>query len=133
MLGRNDLRFMASYGSALGRYMGLNSYNDGYIADDGDIETIDQWGAFIAYQHYWAPKWRSTFSLSASGADNPDMNDFMDADSLNKSYQSFHANLNYFPAPRLQIGGEVAYAYRELEDGREGDLYRVQFAVKHAF
>lgn len=133
MLGRNDLRFMASYGSALGRYMGLNSYNDGYIADDGSIETIDQWGAFIAYQHYWAPKWRSTFSLSASGADNPDMSEFMDADSLNKSYQSFHANLNYFPAPRLQIGGEVAYAYRELEDGREGDLYRIQFAVKHAF
>ncbi len=133
MFGKNDLRFMASYGSALGRYMGLNSYNDGYIADDGTIETIDQWGAFVAYQHYWAPKWRSTFSLSASGADNPDVDDFMDAESLNKSYRSFHANLNYLPAPRLQIGGEFGYGYRELEDGREGDVYRVHFAVKHAF
>lgn len=133
MLGRDDIRFMASYGSALGRYLGLNSFNDGYIADDGSIETINQWGAFIAYQHYWAPQWRSTFSLSASGADNPGSNDFMQAGSLNKAYQSVHLNLNYLPAPRLQIGGELIYANRELEDGRAGDLYRVQFAVKHAF
>ena len=133
MFGKNDLRFMVNYGSALGRYMGLNSYNDGYIADDGDIETIDQWGAFIAYQHYWSPQWRSTFSLSASGADNPDTNEFMDAGALNESYRSFHANLNWLPAPRMQIGGEFIYGHRELEDGREGDLYRVQFAVKHAF
>ncbi len=133
MLGKDDIRFMASYGSALGRYMGLNSYNDGYIADDGSIDTIDQWGAFVAYQHYWSPRWRSTFSLSASGADNPSTTEFMDAGSLNKSYQSFHANLNFLPAPRMQIGGELIYGYRELEDGREGELYRIQFAVKHAF
>ena len=113
--------------------MGLNSYNDGYIADDGSIETIDQWGAFIAYQHYWSPKWRSTFSLSASGADNPDTSELMNAGALNESYQSVHMNLNYLPAPRMQIGGEFIYGHRELEDGREGDLYRVQFAVKHAF
>ena len=133
MLGKDDLRFMVNYGSALGRYMGLNSYNDGYIADDGSIETIDQWGAFIAYQHYWSPKWRSTFSLSASGADNPDTSELMNAGALNESYQSVHMNLNYLPAPRMQIGGEFIYGHRELEDGREGDLYRVQFAVKHAF
>ena len=133
MFGKNDLRFMVNYGSALGRYMGLNSYNDGYIADDGSIETIDQWGAFIAYQHYWSPQWRSTFSLSASGADNPGSGDFMDAGALNKRYRSVHANLNWLPAPRMQIGGEFIYGHRELEDGREGDLYRLQFAVKHAF
>jgi hypothetical protein len=130
---KDDLRFMASYGSALGRYLGLNSFNDGYIADDGSIETIDQWGAFVSYQHYWNPKWRSLLVLSASGADNPSESDFMDTDSLNESYQSVHLNLAYLPAPRMSIGGELIYAHRELEDGREGDLYRIQFAVKHAF
>jgi hypothetical protein len=133
MFGKNDLRFMVNYGNALGRYMGLNSYNDGYIADDGSIETIDQWGAFLAYQHYWTPKWRSTLSVSASGADNPSSSEFMDTGALNESYQSVHLNLNYLPAPRMQIGGELIYGHRELEDGREGDLYRLQFAVKHAF
>ena len=133
MFGKDDLRFMVSYGDALGRYLGLNSYNDGYIDDSGEIQTIDQWGAFVAYQHYWTPRWRSTLSVSASGADNPDVNDFMDAGSLNKSYQSAQVNLNFLPTPRMQIGGELGYGYRELQDGRDGEVYRVQFAVKHAF
>lgn len=133
MLGKNDLRFMANYGDALGRYMGLNSYNDGYVELNGDVDTIDQWGAFIAYRHFWSPKWRSTFSVSASGADNPDTNDYAGADSLAKSYQSFHANLNYLPTERMSIGGEYIYGNKELEDGRDGDLNRIQFAVKYGF
>jgi hypothetical protein len=133
MLGKDDIRFMANYGDTLGRYLGLNSFNDGYIKTNGDIDTIDQWGAFLAYRHFWSPKWRSTFSVSASGADNPDTNDFAGADSLAKEYQSAHINLNYLPAPKLSLGGELIFATKELEDGRDGDMSRVQFAVKYAF
>ena len=133
MLGKDDLRFMVNYGDALGRYMGLNAYNDGYVKADGGIDTVDQWGAFLAYRHFWSPKWRSTFSVSASGADNPDTSDFAGADGLAKEYQSVHANLNYLPAPKLSLGTELIYATKELEDGRDGDLSRVQFAVKYAF
>ena len=57
----------------------------------------------------------------------------MDADSLAKAYQSVHANLNYLPTPKLSLGGELIYANKEVEDGREGDLSRLQFAVKYAF
>ncbi|MDH3994165.1 MAG: DcaP family trimeric outer membrane transporter [Gammaproteobacteria bacterium] len=133
MLGKDDLRFMVNYGDALGRYMGLNAYNDGYVKADGGIDTVDQWGAFLAYRHFWSPKWRSTFSVSASGADNPDTSDFAGADGLAKEYQSVHANLNYLPAPKLSLGTELIYATKELEDGRDGDMSRVQFAVKYAF
>lgn len=133
MLGRDDLRFMVSYGDALGRYLGLNAFNDGYIDAGGDIETIDQWGGFVAYQHYWSDEWRSTFSLSAASADNPDSGDFAGAGSLASDYQTVHANLSWLPAPKLQIGGELSYGKKELEDGREGDLSRLQFAVKYAF
>ena len=98
---RNDLRFMLNYGDALGRYMGLNSYNDGYIDSSGKVQTIDQFGATLAYRHFWSDKWRSSFSLSVSEADNPSLIDYAGADSLAKAYQSFHANLNYLPAPRL--------------------------------
>ena len=133
MLGKDDLRFMVNYGDALGRYMGLNAYNDGYVKANGDIDTADQWGAFLAYRHFWSPKWRSTFSVSASGVDNPGTNQFAGADSLAKEYQSVHANLNYLPAPKLSLGTELIYATKELEDGRDGDMSRVQFAVKYAF
>jgi len=131
-LGQDDFRFMLNYGSALGRYLGLNSYNDGYIDANGDIDTIDQWGALAAYQHYWTAQWRSTLSVSASGADNPGRTEYVSAENLAKSYQSVHANLNWLPAPRLQLGGELIYGYKEMEDGREGSLSRLQFAVKYA-
>jgi len=133
MLGEDDLRFMLNVGDALGRYMGLNAFNDGYINASGDIKTVDSWGAVLAYQHYWSPRWRSTFSVSMSEADNPDSNDFAGADSLAKEYQSLHANLNWLPAPKLSIGGELILATKELEDGRDGDMSRLQFAVKYAF
>jgi hypothetical protein len=131
--GVDDLRFMFNYGDGLGRYLGLNAFNDGYVDANGDIQTIDQWGAFLAYRHFWTPKWRSTFSVSAAGADNPGVGDFIHADSLAESYQSFHANLNYLPAPGLQLGGEYIYAMKELESGADGDMNRLQFAVKYAF
>lgn len=133
MLGRDDIRFMANYGDMLGRYMGLNSFNDGYIDDSGSIDTVDQWGGFIAYRHFWSDRWRSTFSISASGADNPSTSQFANANNLAKEYQSAHVNLNWLPAPKLSIGGELMWASKELEDGRDGDMSRVQFAVKYVF
>ena len=133
MLGKDDIRFMANYGDALGRYMGLMAFEDGYIDSSGSIQTVDQWGAFIAYRHFWSDKWRSTFSVSMAEADNPDTNDYALANGLAKSYETYHANLNWLPAPKLSIGGELIYATKEVEDGRDGDLSRVQFAVKYAF
>ncbi|WOJ93842.1 DcaP family trimeric outer membrane transporter [Congregibacter variabilis] len=132
-LGRNDLRFMASYGDALGRYMGLNAFNDGYIDTNGKISTIDQWGGFIAYRHYWTDQWRSNVSISASQASNPSSADFAATGTLAKSYRSMHVNLNYLPAPKLQLGGELMYGVKELENGLDGDMYRLQFAAKYAF
>jgi len=133
MLGKDDIRFMANYGDALGRYMGLNAFNDGYVDMNGDIETIDQWGGVVSYRHYWSPMWRSTFTLSAAGADNPGEGEYAGTGSLAKRYESFHANLSYLPTPAMSVGGEFIYAKKELEDGRDGDLSRLQFAVKYGF
>lgn len=132
-LGRDDVRFMLSYGDALGRYLGLNSYNDGYIDINGDIGTIDQAGGFIAYRHYWSDQWRSSFTLSASEASNPSAAEFSGAESLARAYQSVHLNLQYLPAPKLMLGGELLYANKELEDGRDGDMYRLQLSAKYGF
>lgn len=135
MLGgsKDNFRYMFNYGSALGRYMGLNAFNDGYIGANGDIETIDQWGAVLSFEHYWSDQWRSHISLSAAGADNPDVGDLASSPGLAKSYQTLHANLQWLPAPKLMFGGELIYGSKELEDGREGDLTRLQFSAKYAF
>ncbi len=132
-LGKDDLRFMVNYGDALGRYMGLNAFNDGYVDDNGDIDTFDQWGGFLAWRHFWTPRWNSTFSYSLAQADNPSTSEFAGALSLAEQYQSFHASINYLPTPKLRFGGELIWAEKELEDGRSGDLSRFQFAAKYAF
>jgi len=132
-LGADDLRFTASYGDALGRYLGLHAFNDGYIDANGDIETIESLGLALAYRHSWSPAWRSTFSVSLSEASNPSVDEFLGAGSLAKAYRSAHANLWYTPAPGLQLGGELIYGYKELEDGRDGELNRLQLAVKYVF
>jgi hypothetical protein len=132
-IGSDDLRFMASYGDALGRYLGLNSFNDGYVDVDGDIGTIDQFGAFVSYRHFWSEQWLSSFTASFSQASNPSSEEFAAAGSLAKAYQSLHLNLQYLPAPRLMLGGEVMYGSKELEDGRDGDMYRLQLSARYAF
>lgn len=47
-----------------------------------------------------------------------------------RAYHSIHANLLYSAAPRLLFGGELMVAGRELQDGRNGDMMRLQMAVK---
>lgn len=126
--GADDLKVMLNYGT-LGRYMGLQSYRDGFIDTDGGIELADQMGGFIAYKHAWNSLWRSSLVLSASASDNPEWAD----PSSPKEYQSMHANLIYSPTKKLNLGGEVIYGEKTLESGAKGDLTRLQFMVMYTF
>ncbi|MBB5212743.1 DcaP family trimeric outer membrane transporter [Microbulbifer hydrolyticus] len=135
-LGRDDLRFMYSYGNALGRYLGLNSYRAGIIDPvNGNIELIDQHGGYVALRHFWSEQWRSNLVLSATAADNPGLV----ADTTPSSYQSLHLNLMYSPVPKMTLGGEYIYASKELENTSglladdEGDMQRMQLSVKYVF
>ncbi|WGL16492.1 DcaP family trimeric outer membrane transporter [Microbulbifer bruguierae] len=134
-IGKDDIRFMYSYGNALGRYLGLNSYRAGIIDVDGDIELIDQHGGFIALRHFWSEEWRSNLVLSATAADNPG---FV-SDMTPSAYQSAQLNLMYSPMPKLSLGGEYIFARKEVENASglladdSGDLQRLQFSVKYVF
>jgi hypothetical protein len=46
---------------------------------------------------------------------------------------SFHANLIYSPFPKLDVGAELIFGERFLEDDREGDLKRLHTHVKYSF
>jgi len=47
--------------------------------------------------------------------------------------QSFHANLIYSPLPKLDIGAELIWGRRSLENEAEGDLRRLHTHVKYSF
>ncbi|MDD2864989.1 MAG: DcaP family trimeric outer membrane transporter [Methylococcales bacterium] len=47
--------------------------------------------------------------------------------------QSIHANLLWSPITQIILGMEYVYATREVFDGRDGDLQRVQFSARYNF
>jgi hypothetical protein len=132
-IGADDIRLQLNAGNALGRYLGLQTYRDGMIEDNGDIELIDTVGGYIAYRHFWASKWRSSLVLSASSADKPNTV----AATTAASYQSVHANLIYAPIAALNFGVEYIRATknneRAVNGDDSGDVDRLQFSAKYTF
>ena len=128
--GRDDLRWMATYGSGTGRYLGLNTANDAVLDSNGNLNAIDQWGAFVAYRHWWDSKWRSSFILGYLDNDNDTA---LTGTGVTAEVFSIHANLLYSPLPKLTVGGEILYAERTLESDLDGDMTRLLFSAKYAF
>jgi hypothetical protein len=127
---RDDFRWMASAGKGLGRYIGLNTATDAVLDADGRLHAIDVSGVFGAYRHYWSDRWRSSLTLGYLAVDNDVA---LTGTGVTRSAGSVHLNLIYSPLPQLDLGVEFLYAERELEDGADGGLTRLQFSAKYAY
>jgi uncharacterized protein YndB with AHSA1/START domain len=128
--GDNDLRLMATAGSGIGRYVGLNFFEDGVLAASGDIEALDMVAAYAAWRQVWGGGWRSNFILGYSSVDNERA---LTGLSANAEASSLRANLFWNPVPKLDLGVELSHARRELERGSSGSLSRIDFMAKYAF
>ncbi len=129
MIGKDDIRWML-LGGNLGRYVGLNFSNDVVLDGGGDLETIDGYAGFIAYRHVWSPKWRSNLYYALGDYDNEAG---LTGGGVNKSSESWTFNTWYTPLPKLDIGAEFRHAVRELENGNDGSLDRLQFTTRYSF
>ncbi len=131
MIGEDDdIRWMVTTGSGVGRYLGLNTGNGAVIDPTGNLEAIDQTGFFVAYRHVWNPQWRSSIMYSALSIDN-DVT--LTGTGVTSDVYSANVNLVYQPVPKLTLGGEIMFAEREIESGLDGDMTRVIFSAKYAF
>lgn len=126
-----DIRFNLNYGDALGRYLGVNAFNDGYVNADGSIKTIDQMGGFVAYHRNFGDQWSGGVTLSMAEADNPYVSNYAESALLARAYQSGHVNLIWNPTKQMSIGGELIYGKKELENGDDGSMSRLQMTVKY--
>ena len=128
--GKDHLHLEVNYGNALGRYMN-SAFADAFLNPvTHDIETCDQWGGFVGYHHFWTDSLRSTVVYSLAERDN-DLNYVTDA--VNKRYQSVHANLIWSPVARVNVGIEYIWGYREVENGEDGDMNRIQTGFQYKF
>lgn len=143
-IGANDdIRWMASYGSGIGRYLGFGIGPDSVVDANGNLHAQDGGGGFVAWRHAFNDKLRSNLMYSVAEFDNDrdlfgwgsiiDGNGVVQSFGVTERAQSFHANLIYSPFPKLDIGAEIGWGQRELEDNRKGDLKRIQTTVKYSF
>ncbi|QIB51252.1 MULTISPECIES: DcaP family trimeric outer membrane transporter [Pseudomonas] len=119
-VGKDNLKLQYSYG-ALGRYAGLRTFADILSTDvqirdaEGEVISTDygqltpavSYGATVAYQRHWSPKWRSNLSLSqlemVTDTDSAELGRYFDRSS------SAHLNLLYAATDTITLGLEYAY------------------------
>ena len=130
-LGANDdIRYAVNAGSGIGRYLAFGLGSDVVMDADGGLHALDGYGAFAGWRHAFSPKLRGNVFYSMAHFDNDaDITGF----GATERAHSFHANLIYSPFPKLDVGAELIYGQRFLEDDREGDLTRLHTHIKFSF
>ena len=128
----DSVLFQVAGGNGIARYvndtngLGLDAV---LVAPGEDLDGLPLFAAMLAYQHWWAAKWGSTFCYSYVSVDNASGQ----AGSDYHSGQYAVANVRYYPAERVMVGGEVLYGIREDNDGDKGDDLRLQFSAQYRF
>ncbi len=130
-IGANDdLRYQLTFGSALGRYIGLGIAGDAVLDAGGSLEDIGGYAGYVAWRHAFSKQLRTNLMYARSNYDNKvDLT----GTGATKSAQSVHLNLIYSPLPKVDVGVEYMRGKREVESGADGKLDRLQFMVKYSF
>ena len=128
--GGNNIVWGINAGSGIGRYIGLASAQDAYFnPTNGDLEAIDTLGYYAAYRHAWDETSRTTVMFAAHDID---VTSAM-AQTTTESVYSTRINYIWSPVKPISVGIEYAYAKRELANGADGDLNRIQAMAKYVF
>lgn len=130
-LGKSDdIRYAVNGGKGIGRYLAFGLGSDVVQASNGSLEAIDGYGGFVSWRHAFSPKVRTNLMYSMAAFDNDPL---LTGYGVTERSQSWHANVIYSPFPKLDIGAELIWGERDLEDDRDGDLRRLQTSVKFNF
>ncbi len=130
-LGKNDdIRYAVNAGRGIGRYLAFGLGSDTVLDAGGDLEPINGYGAFASWRHAFSPKLRSNLFYSMAHFDNDAS---LTGQSATERAQSFHLNMIYSPIPKLDVGAELIWGQRSLENDLDGDLRRLHTHVKYSF
>jgi hypothetical protein len=115
--------------------VGLNFANDAVLTTNGvtgvaELDAIDGYAGFVAWRHPWTKAVRSNIYYAMQSYDN-DIS--LTGGLANRESWSVTANVFYSPLPKLDIGAEFRHAVRELENGEDGSLNRLQLTTKYSF
>ena len=127
----DSLLFQGAYGNGIGRYIedmtGLGP--DAALNASNQLKATPALGTFIAYEHYWNERWRSTgtygYTILQREAGQRDT-------FFHKSdYAS--ANLIWNPAGNFNMGVEYLYGNLYAKNGDKGYGSRLQLSMQYDF
>lgn len=123
----DDIRFMMTHGSGIGRYVGLGAVPDADVVK-GELKANTVSAGYVTYRHFWTEKLRSSFQVSGLVADNKAKNAV-----ATKRNVSGLTNLIYSVTPKLEVGAEYLHSKRTVESKDDGALDRLQVMAKYSF
>jgi len=125
----DNLRFSLKYGEGLARHIQAGYYPDATVTVDNRVSMSTTLSGLVTWQHFWAPRWRSTFGAAFTENDSDPATSLR----LSEKSRSAHANLIWTPTTRLSLGVEYLYGWRELVGGETGDLNRLHLTTRFNF
>lgn len=119
-------------GDGLGRYSSLATHLDAVITTGNNVDPLKQIAGFVGYRHVFggANNWRTNFILGYTKADDPSE---IDNSPLTEQSLSIHANVFMDWVPGARLGVEYIRGEREVYNGQDGELNRIQFSARYVF
>ncbi len=132
LMGDSDsLHYQLTGGQGISRYIGLGITADsGYDALRDEIDPTGVVAAYVGWRHAFSPKLRTNLIYARSDYDNDAS---ITGDLVTRRVQSIRGNVFYTPMPKVDVGAELMYGVREIENGKKGDITRLQFTTKYSF
>jgi hypothetical protein len=126
---KDRFTFYTVLGDGIGRYLEGGNTLGASLSANGDLDTQFGYGGFATYQHWWSDTIRSNLiggvSIFDLGAGAPA--------TANENIYSAYANLIWSPVKEVDIGIEYIWGMREVKDGREGEVNRIQVGTRYRF
>lgn len=130
----SDLRFMATYGKNIGRYVGLNFAPDAvYVPATNSLADVRVLAGFAALRMAVSPTVRVNLIGSYQQVDYDSSLALANIATFNKRAWSGAVNLFYSPVKAVDLGIEFRHGDRQLVSGVDGKLDRIELAAKYSF
>lgn len=128
---RDSVSFQGQFGTGFARYYlsFVGAGLDGFVKPDGSIAATEVLAGYVALQHWWSARWRSTAAVSALRFGL----DALAPDGSFRAGEFYSANLFWSPVDRTTFGVDVIYATRETARGDRGSGLRVHATARVDF
>ena len=116
-----------TYGDGIGRYL-INGFGqDAFVDGNGNLETIEAYGATAQVTQQITPSIKAGLAYGRYEVlDTFGPNDL-------EAVQTVHGSVFWNPTDRVTLGGEVIWGQRENEDGADDSAFRFHTSVQVTF